>query len=263
MQLSMNLPLSRQRRLSQPPSQRHNRKIRRLGPQLPLRAPPRMEGGRTLIASLLRYIFGGQLSRMSTILAHHPNWAVSCARFSAWTTSRTVRTSTFGRARMARTEDMHSVVGISPAAETILQSQSSHEDAHFTFTFRKADGQPWRPWGAAPSAKRARTDPNPPPTSTTLTVGHTVQQYATPAPTPYAYLYPGYAPAYPMPYSAYGPCPAAPSPTYSSPGRSVMPGAPPPPAISATAPSQYPAYPPPPQYPPPVSPTRSGDPWAQ
>ena len=32
------------------------------------------------------------------------------------------------------------VVGISRAVETILQSQSSHEDAHFTFTFRKADG---------------------------------------------------------------------------------------------------------------------------
>ena len=95
----------------------------------------------------------------------------------------------------------YSVVGMSPVAETILQSQSSHQDAHFTFTFRKADGQPWRPWGAAPSAKRARTDPNPPSTSTALMVGHTVQKYATPAPTPYAYPYPGYAPAYPMPGS--------------------------------------------------------------
>ena len=107
-------------------------------------------------------------------------------------------------------------------------------------------------------------DPNPPSTSTALTVGHTVQQYATPAPTPYAYPYPGYAPAYPMPYSAYGPSPAAPSPTYSSPGSSVMPGAPPPPAISPPPPhSQYPTYLPPPHSPPPVSPAPSGDPRPQ
>ena len=85
----------------------------------------------------------------------------------------------------------YSVVGISAAAETILQSQSSHEDAHFTFTFCKADGQLWRPWGAAPGAKRARTDSTPPPPpSTALTVGHTVQQYAALAPTPYPYSYP-------------------------------------------------------------------------
>ena len=34
------------------------------------------------------------------------------------------------------------VVGISLAAETILQSQSPSENAHLTFTFRNADGQP-------------------------------------------------------------------------------------------------------------------------
>ena len=134
----------------------------------------------------------------------------------------------------------YSVVGISPAADTILQSQSSHEDTHFTFTFRKADGQPWRPWGAAVSAKRARTDPNRPPASTALIVGHTVQQYAAPAPTPYTYPYPGYTPAYPLPYSAYGLSPAAPSPSY------VVPGAPPPPTISAPPPFPLPRVPPPP-----------------
>ena len=36
----------------------------------------------------------------------------------------------------------YSVVALSPVAESILPSQSSHEDAHFTFTFRKVDGQP-------------------------------------------------------------------------------------------------------------------------
>ena len=127
-------------------------------------------------------------------------------------------------------------MGIFSAAETILQSQSSHEDAHFTFTFRKADGQPRRPWGAAPSAKRARTDPNPPSASTALTVGHTVQQYTATAPTPYAFPYPGYAPAFAVPYSAYSHSLAAPTPSYASPGSSVMPGAPPPPAISAPPP---------------------------
>ena len=60
-------------------------------------------------------------------------------------------------------------------------------------------------------------------------MGHTVQQNAVPAPTPYAYPYPGYG-AYSMPYSAYGPSPMARTPTYISPGSSVMPRAPPSPA---------------------------------
>ena len=44
-----------------------------------------------MIASPLRYIFSRKLSRMSTVFAHHPNWAVSCTRFSVLTTSRTLR----------------------------------------------------------------------------------------------------------------------------------------------------------------------------
>ena len=181
---------------------------------------------------------------MSTILAHCPNRAVSCVRFLVRTTSGMFRISTSGKARKARRDAIP--WRACPATETILYSQSSHEDTHFTFTFPKVDGQPWRPWSAAPSAKRARKNPNPPSASKAVIVGHTVQKYATPAPTPYGYPYPGYAPAFPVPYSLYRHSPSAPSPSYASPGSSVMLGAPPPPATFAPPPpSQYPLYPPP------------------
>ena len=63
------------------------------------------------------------------------NWAASCALFLWRTMSPMWQIGASGRA----VTDGYPVVGISHVVETILQSQSSHEDAHFTFTFRKSD----------------------------------------------------------------------------------------------------------------------------
>ena len=126
----------------------------------------------------------------------------------------------FGADRVAHVADRHLpqgsdcfkggylVVGVTLSVETILQSQC-YEDAHFNFTFSKADGQPCRPWGAPPPPPRKRACTEvvspaiaPPPAA------HILQQYTAPTSTPYPYPYPAY-PTYMTPYPAYG----APSPS--------------------------------------------------
>ena len=80
-----------------------------------------------LITSPSQYVFGGQPSRMSTVLAHRPNWAVSCARSSA----QNHVTHVADPYHTQGTDGQHrgySGAGISPAAETILHAQSTHED---------------------------------------------------------------------------------------------------------------------------------------